>query len=159
MLSRLAGFVDSFARNFTTVITIVIVVTVIMQVFCRYILGYSLAWSEELARNLLVWLVMIGVSTAFYKGNTIAVEFFRERFPEPLQVLLIRIENLFVMAFAVVIGYFGCFFAIDNMVQKNPVINISMGVLYLGILIGSIMIFIQSFVGLFMAKKRIESTQ
>ena len=42
------------------VLVLTLLALVILQVFTRYVLQSSLPWTEEVARMVLVWLVMIG---------------------------------------------------------------------------------------------------
>ncbi|SDO35004.1 TRAP transporter small permease [Vreelandella arcis] len=49
---------------------------VFLQFFSRYVLGNSIAWTEEMARYLLVLVGFMGSTMAVRKGSHIAVEFF-----------------------------------------------------------------------------------
>ncbi|MGO2054644.1 MAG: TRAP transporter small permease, partial [Halomonadaceae bacterium] len=49
---------------------------VFLQFFSRYVLGNSIAWTEEMARYLLVMVGFLGSTMAVRKGSHIAVEFF-----------------------------------------------------------------------------------
>ena len=41
---------------------LLLILVVSIQVFCRYVLQDSLAWTEELARYLVIWSVLFGCS-------------------------------------------------------------------------------------------------
>ena len=43
---------------------LLLILVVSIQVFCRYVLQDSLAWTEELARYLIIWSVLFGCSFA-----------------------------------------------------------------------------------------------
>ena len=43
---------------------LLLILVVSIQVFCRYVLQDSLAWTEELARYLVIWSVLFGCSFA-----------------------------------------------------------------------------------------------
>jgi TRAP-type C4-dicarboxylate transport system permease small subunit len=51
-----------------------LVVILAAQVIARYAFGAPLAWSEELARYLLIWCTFIGVSLAVREGRNISVD-------------------------------------------------------------------------------------
>lgn len=54
---------------------------VFLQFFTRYVLGNSIAWTEEMARYLLVMVGFMGGTMAVRKGTHIAVEFFYRYMP------------------------------------------------------------------------------
>ncbi|WP_163578212.1 TRAP transporter small permease [Halomonas faecis] len=54
---------------------------VFLQFFTRYVLGNSIAWTEEMARYLLVMVGFLGGTMAVRKGSHIAVEFFYRYMP------------------------------------------------------------------------------
>ncbi|TFH88234.1 TRAP transporter small permease [Billgrantia azerbaijanica] len=54
---------------------------VFLQFFTRYVLGNSIAWTEEMARYLLVAVGFLGSTMAVRKGTHIAVEFFYRYMP------------------------------------------------------------------------------
>ena len=59
---------------------------VFLQFFTRYVLNNSLAWTEEIARYLLIALTFIGAAMAVRKGTHIAVEFLYVYLPRPRRV-------------------------------------------------------------------------
>ncbi len=53
----------------------VLAVVVFLQFFTRYVLNDSLAWTEEVARYLLILVCFLGSISAVRRGNHIALEF------------------------------------------------------------------------------------
>lgn len=82
MLKSLIGVLDRF-NTFTTeaagklaTLALVIMTTVVtIHVFTRYGLNYSFHWTEEVARDLMVWMTFLYFPTGHKKGMNIAVEF------------------------------------------------------------------------------------
>lgn len=58
--------------------------TVFYQFFTRYVLNDSAAWTEEIARYLLIAVVFIGAVIGVVKNNHIQVDFFYRFMPRPL---------------------------------------------------------------------------
>ncbi len=54
----------------------VLALDVFVQFFSRYVMGNSIAWTEEMARYLLVMVGFMGGAMTVRKGSQIAVEFF-----------------------------------------------------------------------------------
>jgi TRAP-type transport system small permease protein len=59
-------------------------VTVFTQFFTRYVLNNSAAWTEEIARYLLIATVFVGAAVGVTKNNHIQVDFFYRFMPQPV---------------------------------------------------------------------------
>ena len=58
--------------------------TVFFQFFTRYVLNNSAAWTEEIARYLLIAVVFTGATIGVVKNNHIQVDFFYKFMPAPV---------------------------------------------------------------------------
>ncbi|GAB3468103.1 TRAP transporter small permease [Polaromonas eurypsychrophila] len=58
--------------------------TVFYQFFTRYVLNDSAAWTEEIARYLLIAVVFTGATIGVIKNNHIQVDFFYKFMPKPV---------------------------------------------------------------------------
>jgi len=58
--------------------------TVFYQFFTRYVLNNSAAWTEEIARYLLIAVVFTGATIGVVKNNHIQVDFFYKFMPRPV---------------------------------------------------------------------------
>jgi TRAP-type C4-dicarboxylate transport system permease small subunit len=76
-VKRLGDLVESIAG----VLLALVVVIVLLQVFGRYILRISLSWPEELARYVLVWLMIFGAAAAAASRSQIVVDTLLELVP------------------------------------------------------------------------------
>ena len=76
-MKRLGDLVESIAG----VLLALVVVIVLLQVFGRYILRISLSWPEELARYVLVWLMIFGVAAAAASRSQIVDDTLHELVP------------------------------------------------------------------------------
>src|SRR5215475_5642764 len=69
--------------------------TVFYQFFTRYVLNDSAAWTEEIARYLLITVVFVGATIGVAKNNHIQVDFFYRFLPAPVaRVLAICVDVL-----------------------------------------------------------------
>ena len=75
--------------------------TVFYQFFTRYVLNDSAAWTEEIARYLLIATVFTGAAIGVAKNNHIQVDFFYRFMPQRLSRALSLVVDL------VRIGFFG----------------------------------------------------
>jgi TRAP-type C4-dicarboxylate transport system permease small subunit len=72
------------------------------QFFTRYALNDSAAWTEEIARYLLICVVFVGAAIGVRRNNHVQVDFFYRLLPRPLQRLMSTLVDLFRVAF---LGY------------------------------------------------------
>src|SRR5690606_9920890 len=56
-------------------------IIVFLQFFTRYVMNDSFAWTEEIARYMLMWVTFVGAATAFRRGTHISVEAAQELLP------------------------------------------------------------------------------
>ena len=86
---------------------VLMVVLVCLGVFFRYVLSSSLAWYDEFASYLLVWLTFYGAVVASYHGRHIAFEMVVDRFMRKTRRIVEAVAELFVLGFQVVLFYYG----------------------------------------------------
>jgi len=94
-----------WSDSFVLILFWVLAGAVFLQFFTRYILNDSLAWTEEIARFLLIGVTFFGSIMATRKQSHIAVEFFFRWVPRPgrrvAQFLIDLVTTLFFIALAV----------------------------------------------------------
>src|SRR6267142_5328762 len=79
----------------------VLAATIFYQFFTRYVLNDSAAWTEEIARYLLITVVFVGATIGVVKDNHIQVDFFYRFMPRPVaRVLAICVDILRIAFFA-----------------------------------------------------------
>ncbi len=83
------------------------VVFILAQVFWRYVLDNPLAWPEEAARFLMLWLMVVA-PTALRRGGFVAIDMVQLMLPRVVAgvlVLVLLLLSLLVLVFAVRIGW------------------------------------------------------
>lgn len=73
--------------------------TVFYQFFTRYVLNDSAAWTEEIARYLLIATVFIGASIGVARNNHIQVDFFYRYMPAGMGRVLATVVDVLRIAF------------------------------------------------------------
>ena len=85
----------------------VLIIPVSLQIFSRYTeLIPSYIWTEEMARFLFVWMIMIGAMLGIHEGRHFEVDVWPRLAPRP-QAALRLVSNLAVLAFALVFVWAG----------------------------------------------------
>jgi TRAP-type C4-dicarboxylate transport system permease small subunit len=81
---------------------------ILAQVFFRYVLGDALAWPEEAARFLMLWMTGLMAPTAYRRGGFVSIEMLVRllpRRPAALLALLLLSLSLLVLVMGMRIGW------------------------------------------------------
>jgi TRAP-type transport system small permease protein len=120
----------------TLFFTLLVIVT-FGQVVFRYVIGYSLYWSEEAARYLFVWISFLGAVLALGKGVHIGMDVIVEKLPGRVRKGVLLFSDLSVLAFLGFLTVKGTMWAMENMIQRSPALQVSMGLIFLAIPVGA----------------------
>ena len=110
---------------------------VFLQFFTRYVLNDSLAWTEEIARYGLMWVVFIGGVMVTRRNTHIAVELLSNVMkPGPLRVVLLASVDFVKLGFIGLLAYLS-WTIIERMgVQRMTVFDLPMSYVYGGVAVG-----------------------
>ncbi|WP_280150605.1 TRAP transporter small permease [Piscinibacter sp. XHJ-5] len=110
--------------------------TVFYQFFTRYALNDSAAWTEEIARYLLVTTVFVGAAMCVRKNNHIQVDFFYHLLPARLmRVMSTLVDLVRIVFFAACIGLtWQLMQRIGS--SRMAVVDLPMGLVYGAVLVG-----------------------
>lgn len=94
-----------FEDYITLAIFWLLALDVFLQFFSRYVLGNSIAWTEEMARYLLILVCFMGGSMAVRKNSHIMVEFFYRYMPTAMGRLLSSLVDIVRIVFFAVAAW------------------------------------------------------
>ncbi len=83
------------------------VLLVSLGVFFRYVLDAALAWYDEFASYLLVWLTFYGAVVASYRRRHIGFELVVNRAAPSTRKIIEAVSETLVLAFQVILFYYG----------------------------------------------------
>lgn len=130
---------------------------VILQVLFRYVLGLPLAWTDELSRYLMTWLIFLGASVASFEGSHIGITVFMDKLPQKIRFLVAIGTNIMIACFLLLILYQSIPLMKGVLLAKSPVLQVSMAIPYLSVPVGCLLVFLQTVLfTLKYAKKSIE---
>jgi TRAP-type C4-dicarboxylate transport system permease small subunit len=122
-------FLDGYYRLLTWLLVIavaVLLVPVSLQIFSRYTeLIPSYIWTEEMARFLFVWMIMIGAMVGVREGGHFDVDLWPELSPRANAALRI-VSNTFVLVFALVFVWYGIRFVKFGWNQNSELAELPM---------------------------------
>ncbi|WP_422371693.1 TRAP transporter small permease [Hoeflea sp.] len=80
-LARLVTLLLRAGRNFAWIAMGLMVLIIMLQVFFRYVLGNALAWPDEGARFLMLWMTALIAPTAYRWGGFVSIDMVRDLLP------------------------------------------------------------------------------
>ena len=116
------------------VLIAVLIVPVAMQVLARYtgVIPVYL-WTEELAKFIFIWIVMLGSMIAVWEGTHFDVHVVRDA-KTPLGKLLQKsFVLLMVSIFAVLFAYYGIGYAKFGAIQQSVMMQVNLLVIYISV--------------------------
>ena len=149
MIEKTLGFLDkilSFFEDWTLFIAVMISLTALfVNVFLRYVFNYTLAWSEELVREVIIYTTLIGCSAAIKQRKMIKIDASVQLLPK-LKVPLNFFSNLVTMIFAYMMIHYGWLMvALQHRThQKTIIMQIPLAYLYVMLPLMGILMFIRT---------------
>jgi TRAP-type C4-dicarboxylate transport system permease small subunit len=122
-----------------SLILLAIVGVTFIQVLFRYLFHLSLAWSEELARYLFLWLGALASAYAFKTKSHFAIRFLVDRLGERFQGWVDTVVVFIVSGFLILFVWKSLEFSISMSRQIAPSTKISMAVPYSSAWVGGAM--------------------
>jgi TRAP-type C4-dicarboxylate transport system permease small subunit len=111
----------------------------ILGVFFRYVVQDALTWTEESARDLMIWMGFLATGLALREGGHIAVEVVSESVPPSIQRVMLGVVRLLGLFFLVAVIGAGWVLLVRVSGQRTPVLGISMLWPYLAIPVGCLL--------------------
>jgi len=135
MIGKILDFLDkilTFFEEWTLFITVMVaLIALFFNVVLRYGFNYSLAWSEELVREVIIYTTFIGCSAAVKNRSMIKIDASVQLLPK-LKVPLTFFSNFVIMIFAGMMIYYGWLMVLlqHRTQQKTIIMEIPLVFLY-----------------------------
>jgi len=126
----------------TSAILVALLLIVLAQIVSRYVFNSSLSWTEEAARYLMIWGVLLGVSLAYLNGYLISIEIFVDRLPAPVRRVIRVINRLLSLFFTGILTVYGVNLCIMGAQMESPALEIPYLWIYLAVPVGAGLLFI-----------------
>jgi len=149
MLSKVLNFLDrvlTFFEDWTLFITVIVaLISLFFNVVLRYGFNYSLAWSEELVREVIIYTTFIGCSAAVKNRSMIKIDAIVQLAPK-LKTPLSYFSNFVTLIFSAMMIYYGWLMAALQVrtFQKTIILQIPLVYLYAILPVMGVMMFIRT---------------
>lgn len=121
LLGRLNGGIGTWFVRVALTLLILMTGIILTQVFFRYVLDSALAWTEELARFMMVWMAFLVAPVAHRTGQNVSMDFFMNKIGYNRFTCLIRLVLEVLVLF--LIGF--CFMESLGMIERGMRIRAS----------------------------------
>jgi len=144
LIDSTLALVRRVVNGVVIVVFAAIVVVVFSQVVSRFVFNAPFSWSEELARYLQVWLILLTSAAVLRKGLHLAVDYAVHSLPAPAKRFL-RIVNLgFIIFFLLVVMISGSMLIAATLSHKTPALQLPMWLVYLALPVGSLLMLLET---------------
>lgn len=140
-LFTISDTLDKLSKFLMTVFLGAMTVVLFSQVVSRYIFNAGLAWSEELSRFLMIWMVFMGASVVAKERTQISVTALEEFIPHIKKILTI-FQKIIVIIFMVLIIRIAMETLGIAKMQTSPNMGIAMHLVYFVIPLSAIFMII-----------------
>jgi len=117
-----------------------------LQIIFRYVISFPLAWTEEIARYLFVWMIYLGASLAFKRRRHLKVDAVLLLFGPTGKFVLQLVSNMLCVVFCLFVSYYGVIITYRMqfvLPQVSPTVQIPMALAYAAVPVGTILMLIR----------------
>jgi len=151
MIKKIIEFIDfrlELIRKLTNIIVIfsfgMLVLAVFSQVIWRFVFNNPFSWTEELARILQVWLVLLTSSICIRKGSHLSIDYAIHNLPFKYKKVLKIIVMLFIIFYLLILIIYGNKLIMITLNQSLAATRVPIYVVYLAFPIGGLLMFLES---------------
>ena len=125
--------VNKIIERFLVLILVGMLLNVIWQVFTRFLTSSPSAFTNELARYLMIWLGVLGAAYISGKQEHVAIDFFVKKLNNSLRRFIDRFVLLSILSFAffvMIIGGINLVYITLKLEQYSPSLQIPLALVY-----------------------------
>jgi len=142
-LQKLDDILIKSIRAFTAMLLLLMFVIIMLEVIFRYALRSAPFWTEELARYIMFYMVLVGSSAAYRYQQHPALGFITNKFKKSFRKIWEIIIDLIILSIHLVVFTEGYQMAQRELIARTPALRISFFWVYLALPVGAFMIMLQ----------------
>ena len=141
-MKKIMDYMERGIRAVVTCILLAFILLVAAQVFFRYVLSSPLPWTEQAARYLFVWSIMLEMPVLFRRNANIAFDLVQKRLPVKAKKAIDIIGSLLIGAFAAIYFQAGLDLCIRSGAKLAVGLEIPIVLVYAAQPVGAALLFI-----------------
>ncbi|GAX90176.1 TRAP transporter small permease [Effusibacillus lacus] len=126
----LVSALNRIMRFLVNILLFAMVMAVFLQVLFRFLIDQPLAWTEELARYLLIWITFLGSAYAMSVRAHIGTDYILNYLSPGLKKIVLVLGTAASCLFFGIMAIEGYTLAMRGMVQTSPTLQLPMGLVY-----------------------------
>lgn len=107
-----------------------LIVFLVISVFSRYAMDLGLPWSDELARLLFAWIVLVGFAIAVRHRANVGVDWLVSKLPHGARHMVGVAQDVIVLAFSVFFTWEAWVTVGFSLMQRMPALDVTIAWLY-----------------------------
>lgn len=141
-MKKFFDFLDKFEGKFLALLIGLMVAVIFLSTFLRFTKLAVIPWLEELARYLMIWIVLVGAGSAGKNNQHFTVDNFVKALPKSTHKPLFILRALLITVFSGIVVYLSLDLvgSIQAMGQLSPALRIPIWLIYLALPIGFILL-------------------
>lgn len=149
-VARLIHLLTKCEDGFGHFLSWALLIVVLLQIADRFLFEgrLQLAWTEELARILLVWFAFWGALLVQREKSHIRMDLLVSYLPSRPRVILNTIVNVFTIGLLSVIGWYGSAYTIHEFALRLPATGIARSVFVLAVTTSSLLMMLHTLLDL-----------
>ncbi|MGB2782358.1 MAG: TRAP transporter small permease subunit [Atribacterota bacterium] len=142
-----------FIKTLISLLLVLMFAIIIIGIFFRYIINIPIFGTEEFARYIMFYMVMLGSAVAFREEKHPALLFVIQKFPIKFLRVWNFIKDIIIIIILIIIFKEGYLMAVDEMIMISPALRISFFWVYLAFPIGALLMIFQIIANYIFGKK------
>lgn len=142
VFKRVLDYIDNIIKWVAIAAFSTMTIMIVLQVISRYVFKSSLSFSEELARYMFIWSVLLGSAMCLKRRSHVNVEIVMAYAPNIIKKYGGLVANILSLVFYIILVYYGFIVVGVTMNQTSPALGIKMGYVYLSIPLSGIIMFL-----------------
>lgn len=100
-MKKILDGLEGLIRTICTFLFLCIAVLIAVQVFTRYVMDMTLSWSEQAARGVFIWMIMLYSGVLVRNGGNLGFDILTQRLKGKGRVVCLLFSDLIILAFSV----------------------------------------------------------
>lgn len=143
-IEKIYGVCEKILRYITGVLLAGMVVVVFSNVISRYFLNAAIAWSEEISRFMLIWLVFLGANLAYINDEHLGLDILVKAVPKKIAKIIFVLADILVLYAIYLITKGGYSLMMESWDWKSPATATTYAYVYLIVPVSGVILFLQT---------------